>query len=88
MQEKNQVVRPKPILHARPRWFLALIVVGWAAMAAAIGIPILGGLAPILAHLDPVSRALFWVMPFGLSGALVWGVLQLISIYQYWFGPR
>ena len=65
-----------------------LYVLIWLAGSIAIGIPVLNGLSSILNVLDPLSRALFYLMPAFLSGLLVLGVLQIISMYRYWFGSR
>ena len=60
----------------------------WIAGSVALGIPIINGLSSILNLFDPSVRILFYLMPAFLSGLLVLGVLQIVSMYRYWFGPR
>ena len=73
---------------ARRSLHYLLYVLIWLAGSIAIGIPVLNGLSTILNVLDPFTRALFYLMPAFLSALLVLGVLQIISMYRYWFGQR
>ena len=65
-----------------------LYVFIWLAGSIGMGIPIINGLSTVLNLLDPPIRILFYLMPAFLSGLLVFGVLQIISMYRYWFGPH
>jgi hypothetical protein len=79
--------RPRPL--ARRRNFLyGLYGLIWLAGSVGIGIPVLNGLWAVLDLLSPEIRIVFYLMPVLLSGLLVLGVLQIISMYRYWFGPR
>jgi hypothetical protein len=73
---------------SRRGFYYLVYVLLWIAGSLAIGIPVLRGLSAILNALDPLTRALFYLMPAFLSGLLVLGVLQIISMYRYWFGQR
>lgn len=71
------------------RSLLYVLYVGiWVAGSIGIGIPVIHGLSAVLKLMDPTVQLLFYLMPPFLSGLLVLGVLQIISMYRYWFGPR
>jgi hypothetical protein len=69
-------------------WMYLIYVIAWAIGTVAIGVPVLAGVAGILSRIDPVMRIVFYLMPAVLSAMLVLGVLQIIAMYRYWFGPR
>jgi hypothetical protein len=73
---------------ARRRWWYLVYAVIWLVGTALIGVPILGGLGAILSRLSLGARIGFYLMPPLLSAMLVYGVLQIIAMYRYWFGPR
>jgi len=69
-------------------WIYVMYVIAWAIGTVAIGVPVLAGMAGILSRVDPVLRIVLYLMPAVLSAMLVLGVLQIIAMYRYWFGPR
>jgi hypothetical protein len=79
--------RSTPSASRRGLLYLLYVAI-WIAGSIGIGIPVLNGLSAILNLMDPTVRILFYVMPAFLSGLLVLGVLQIISMYRYWFGPH
>ena len=73
---------------SRRPWLSAGYVVGWLVVSYGVGAPILNGLSGILAQVSVATRLVFYLMPPLLVGLLLLGVLQIISMYRYWFGPR
>lgn len=69
-------------------WLYAVYLVSWLIGSVVIGAPVLTGLAGVLNQLDPAIRLVFYLMPPLFSALLVLGVLQIIAMYRYWFGPR
>jgi hypothetical protein len=68
-------------------WY-ALYIVIWLIGSLVIGIPTLAGLGVVLNQLNWSTRIIFYLMPPVLSAMLVLGVLQIVAMYRYWFGPR
>jgi len=69
-------------------WLYLVYILIWLAGTVAIGAPVLAGLAGILDQLGTVVRIAFYLMPPILSALLVLGVLEIVAMYRYWFGPR
>lgn len=69
-------------------WLYLLYFVIWLIGTAAIGVPVLAGLAGVLSQLPTLVRLVFYAMPAVLSALLVLGVLQIVAMYRYWYGPR
>lgn len=69
-------------------WLYLVYVVIWLIATIAIGLPVLAGLTGVLNQLDVTVRVVFYLMPPVLAALLVFGVLQIIAMYRYWFGPR
>lgn len=69
-------------------WLYSFYIVLWLVLSFAVGGPILNGLHGILAQMSLWMRLMFYLMPPMLVGLLILGVLQIISMYRYWFGPR
>lgn len=67
--------------------YLVYVLV-WLIGTVAIGVPVLTGLAGVLNQLSPTMRLIFYLMPPVLSALLVLGVLQIVAMYRYWYGPR
>jgi len=67
--------------------YLVYVVV-WLVVSYLVGAPIINGLSGILAQMSVATRLVFYLMPPMLVGLLILGVLQIISMYRYWFGPR
>lgn len=72
----------------RRAWLHLLYIVIWLLGTVIIAIPVISGLAPIVDQASLGLRMIFYLMPALLSGLLVLGVLQIIAMYRYWFGPR
>lgn len=78
-----------PVMRSNHRiWVYLICCVFWLLGTLAIGVPVLAGLAGVLNQFDLAVRIIFYLMPPALSALLVLGVLQIIAMYRYWFGPR
>ena len=71
---------------ARRQAVLLGYVLVWLLASAIIGVPVIRGLGGILDPMNLGVRLVFYAMPPLLAGMLVLGVLQIVSMYRYWFG--
>ncbi|MGH2461592.1 MAG: hypothetical protein ACRDIY_22275 [Chloroflexota bacterium] len=76
------------VKHSRRRWMYLVYILIWLIGSVAIGVPVLTGLVGVLNQLPPATRLIFYLMPPVLSALLVLGVLQIVAMYRYWYGPR
>jgi len=77
------VVRPT----RRAMWYGFYVLI-WLIGSVGIGIPTMAGIGGVLSQLSFGARLIFYLMPPVLSAMLVLGVLQIIAMYRYWFGPH
>lgn len=69
-------------------WLYLVYVLIWLIGTVAIAVPVLAGLAGVLSQFSLAVRLIFYLMPPVLSALLVLGVLQIVAMYRYWYGPR